>query len=153
MIRKLALLFVFLATFSVVYAFPYHLNKRAATFGYCQGASQDLAIISNVKLSPNPPKVGSNLKVKGSATTNTNIVDGDSFIFAIVDAVTDDTLFLGPFVDICSKTTCPTTTINFGEHYNLKLNVTSLPAKYNVGVLIGTGLSKIKACGEAHFPE
>ncbi|CAG8783815.1 22210_t:CDS:1, partial [Cetraspora pellucida] len=124
----------------------------AATFGQCQGASQDLAVISNVTLSPDPPEAGSDLEVKGSATTDDAIVVGDSIIFAIVDAVTNDTIFLSPFVNICLNTTCPTKTITFDEHYNL-LNVTSLPAEYYVGVLIGSDLSKIKACGEALLPE
>ncbi|CAG8620271.1 24393_t:CDS:1 [Cetraspora pellucida] len=133
----------------MVNAFPYHLNKRAATFEQCS-VHPDAAVISNVTLSPDPPKSGSNLEVKGSATTKTNIDNLD--LFALIIETAGKNIFTGPFVDICTKTECQTTTFNFDKLYNLS-DLTSLPAKYDVGVLIGPDPFMIKACGVASFPE
>ncbi|CAG8782794.1 6013_t:CDS:1 [Cetraspora pellucida] len=156
MIRKLALLFVFLATLSMVYAFPYHLNKRAANFGQCQGLppSSKATVISNVTLSPDPPKAGSNLEVKGSATTETNIDKDDLFFFVMFDT-NNNALFVPEPFNICAKTECPTTTFNFDENYDLS-TVPSLPEDFLVAIVIAPNLTDplaAKACGEALFPE
>ncbi|CAG8628328.1 17272_t:CDS:1 [Cetraspora pellucida] len=148
MIRKLALLFVFLATLSMVYAFPYHLNKRAAQFQQCDGSIPGI----DVKIIPDPPKAGSNLEVKGS--TETNIDTGDFIFFGIADLTGSQPvlIFSGTPVDICAKTKCPTTTYNFDENYDLS-NVTSFPEKFGVAVLIGPDSSDPpKACEFAVFP-
>ncbi|CAG8655930.1 24850_t:CDS:1 [Cetraspora pellucida] len=161
MIGKLTLLFVFLAALSMVNAFPYHhFTKRAAKFGQCPPPFQPppiTAVISDVSISPDPPKAGSELKVTGSATTNVDITKDDFFGFVILDITSPATpvpVFAGKPVDICKKTTCPTKTFNFNEVYDLS-SLKSLPATYIVGVAIGpitNDTSLVLACGEATFP-
>ncbi|CAG8823481.1 15289_t:CDS:1, partial [Cetraspora pellucida] len=129
---------------------------RAANFGQCLGLlpPSNTAVISNVTLSPDSPKAGSNLEIKGSATTETNIDEDDLFIFAILDVTVSPpqpVFFPEPFY-ICAKTECNNTkTFNFDENYVLSLP--SLPVKFVVGVAIGPNSSKVKACGVAFFPE
>ncbi|CAG8673501.1 1938_t:CDS:1, partial [Cetraspora pellucida] len=95
----------------MVYAFPYHLNKRDRSFDNARGPSQDLTVVSNVTLSPDPPKAGSDLEVKGSATTKTNIDKGDFFVLLIEDSANpSEVIFSDNPVDICTKTKCPTST-------------------------------------------
>ncbi|CAG8830357.1 8359_t:CDS:1, partial [Racocetra persica] len=63
MIRNFVLLFVFLAAFSMVNVFPYHLTKKATQFGQCPvlfNPPPYTTIISDVKLTP---KTNSQLEV------------------------------------------------------------------------------------------
>ncbi|CAG8678822.1 6344_t:CDS:1 [Cetraspora pellucida] len=131
----------------MVYAFPYHLNKRAAKFVKCDSHTP---AISNVTLSPDSPKAGSNLEVKGSATTNDAIVNGDTFNFVILDLHPENPspVFVGPTVDICTKTKCPTNTFIFDKTYDLS-RVASLPSGYLIAITIEPSdrdPTKIKAC-------
>ncbi|CAG8808482.1 23633_t:CDS:1 [Cetraspora pellucida] len=133
----------------MVYAFPYHLNKRAAKFKRCE---PHVPAINNVTLSPDPPKAGSNLEVKGSATPRDAIINGDLFFFAIIDITTIQYVFHPPPLDICANTECPTLTFNFDINYNLS-DVRSFPEKFGVGIQIGPDITRLKACGGALFPK
>ncbi|CAG8686490.1 11384_t:CDS:1, partial [Cetraspora pellucida] len=110
----------------------------------------------SVTIIPDPPKAGSNLEVKGSATAETNFDKGDTYFFGILDFTNPQKptpVFLGTPVDICAKTKCPTTTYNFDENYDLS-NVTSFPEQFAVAVIIDffDPLLPPKACAAAFFP-
>ncbi|CAG8760758.1 8738_t:CDS:1, partial [Cetraspora pellucida] len=110
--------------------------------------NQHTPVISNVTISPNPPKPVSDFEIKGSVTISANIEDGDFFFFGIIDPLPENpsTVFEGPAVDICTKTKCPTKTFDFDEHYNLS-SIPSFLAEFILEIVIGPSQGPPKACG------
>ncbi|CAG8717735.1 18813_t:CDS:1, partial [Racocetra persica] len=151
MIRNFVLLFVFLAALSMVNAFQSQLVKRQASFGRCPlPVPQDIPIITNITLNPDPPIADSQVEVKGSAMTNNDIVNDTFFTFVIfnesITIFAKPTNICNPFrcptktisakpTDICDPIKCPTKVFNFDIKYYL--DVGFFPSSYTILVLIG----------------
>ncbi|CAG8766278.1 21674_t:CDS:1, partial [Racocetra persica] len=113
----------------MVNAFPSQLVKRQTSFGRCPPLfPQDIQIITDVTLNPDPPKANSQLEVKGSATINDDIVDGYVFKARICDTDFAKCQYLSTIL-ICETTQCPTKVFNFDVIFNLE----SLPSSYTIG--------------------